>query len=384
MYPLAKFPHLAWLLLVWLLPISLLAAPLVTPEPPQLDAGGYVLLDFESGKMLAELNADERLAPASLTKIMTAYVVFSELAAGHLQLDDKVLISEKAWRTGGSKMFIEVGKQVLVEDLVKGMIVQSGNDASVALAEHIAGTESAFADMMNAEARHLGMNSSHFTNAPGLPDPEHYSTPRDIATLTRAIIRDFPDYYSWYSLQEFTYNDIRQYNRNILLRQDPSVDGVKTGHTKEAGYCLVASAQRDNQRMISVVMKTASTKARARDSLALLNYGFRFFETLKLFPAEQPVEILRIWKGASKELPVGPATDLDISIPRGTYEKVSTVLESPANIIAPVTKGEQVGEIVVRLENEELRRIPLVALGSVPRGGIFRLAVDTVLLWFQG
>jgi D-alanyl-D-alanine carboxypeptidase (penicillin-binding protein 5/6) len=354
------------------------------PEPPQLDAGGYVLMDFESGKTLAELNADEQLAPASLTKIMTAYVVFGELAAGRLSVDDDVLISEKAWRTGGSKMFVEVGKRVRVEDLLQGMIVQSGNDASVALAEHVAGSEAAFADMMNAEAARIGMTGSHFTNAPGLPNPAHYTTPRDIAILTRAMIRDYPDYYGWYSQQEYTYNDIRQYNRNILLRQDPSVDGVKTGHTDEAGYCLVASAKRDSQRMISVVMKTASTKARATDSLSLLNYGFRFFETIELFPGDKPVETLRIWKGETQELPVGPARDVAISIPRGSYENVVTQLEAVPEIIAPIEKGDQIGEIVITLNDEELRRVPLVALEAVPKGGLIRRAIDTVLLWFQG
>nr|WP_223296793.1 D-alanyl-D-alanine carboxypeptidase family protein [Thiorhodovibrio frisius] len=387
----ARFPHLA-ALLDRLLIVGLLGAVLVAPvaadapvvpEPPQLEAGGYVLMDFASGKVLVELNADERLAPASLTKIMTAYVVFGELAAGHLALTDDVLISEKAWRTGGSKMFVEVGKRVGVEDLLQGMIVQSGNDASVALAEHIAGSESAFADMMNAAAARLGMTGSHFTNAPGLPDPLHYSTPRDIAILARAMIRDFPDYYGWYSQEEFTYNDIRQYNRNTLLRQDPSVDGVKTGHTEEAGYCLVASAKRDAQRMISVVMKTGSTKARARDSLALLNYGFRFYETIELFPANKPVENLRVWKGETKTLPVGPATDLSISIPRGSYENVVTRLEAAADITAPIGQGERVGDIVVSLNDEELQRVPLVALETIPLGGLLRRATDIVLLWFQ-
>ncbi|WPL19921.1 D-alanyl-D-alanine carboxypeptidase DacC precursor [Thiorhodovibrio winogradskyi] len=399
MFTSARFSPLAPLLITFLvagllvglpvaLPTALQAAPqsattLVTPQPPELEAGGYVLMDFGSGKILVELNADERLAPASLTKIMTAYVVFSELAAGHLALDEDALISENAWRTGGSKMFIEVGKRVRIEDLLKGMIVQSGNDASVALAEHIAGSESAFADMMNAEAARLGMTGSHFTNAPGLPDPVHYTTPRDIAILTRAMIQDFPDYYGWYSQQEFTYNNIRQYNRNSLLRQDPSVDGVKTGHTEEAGYCLVASAKRNDQRMISVVMKTESTKARTRDSLALLNYGFRFFETIDLFPANKPVESLRIWKGESKALPVGPASKLSISIPRGSYEQIVTRLEVPPDITAPVEQGQRVGDIVVTLNDEELHRVPLVALEAVPRGGLIRRASDTVLIWFQ-
>lgn len=371
--------------LLALLPVATaLAQTTPTPEPPQLEAGGYVLMDFESGKILVEQNADERLAPASLTKIMTAYVVFNELATGNLKLDDDVLVSEKAWRTGGSKMFIEVGSRVQVELLIKGMIIQSGNDASVALAEHIAGTETAFAEMMNATARRLGMTRSNFTNAPGLPDPEQYTTPRDIAILARAMIRDFPEYYRWYSELEFTYNDIRQYNRNRLLRQDPSVDGVKTGHTQEAGYCLVASARRDGQRMISAVMKTASPTVRARDSLALLNYGFRFFEAIDLFPGGQPLERLRIWQGTEKELPVGPALDVTISIPRGTYQNVATQIELSGEVFAPLEQGDQVGEIVITHGDEQLRRIPLVALESIPRGGLIRRMVDTVLRWFQG
>jgi D-alanyl-D-alanine carboxypeptidase (penicillin-binding protein 5/6) len=370
-------------LLIVILPARLLAAPLTMPEPPQLDAGGYILMDFHTGEVLAEHNADEQLAPASLTKIMTAYVVFEELASDNLRLDDPVLVSERAWRTGGSKMFIEVGKRVRVEDLLKGMIVQSGNDASVALAEHIAGTESTFADMMNAQARRLGMNGSQFTNAPGLPAPEHYTTPRDMAILARALIRDFPDYYQWYSQEEFTYNEIRQRNRNTLLRQDPSVDGVKTGHTSEAGYCLVASAQRDGQRMISVVMKTDSTKARARDSLALLNYGFRFFETLRLYQNGEVLGNIRIWKGASTELPVGSAVDLYVSIPRGAYESLSTRLVARPDILAPVERGEQVGDLLVAFNGQDIRQVPLVALESIPKGGLSRQAIDTVLQWWQ-
>ena len=247
------------------------------PAAPQLDARGYLLVDHNSGAILAESNADERLEPASLTKIMTAYVVFRELAKGKLSLDDEVLISEKAWRTGGSKMFIEVGKRVTISDLLHGMIVQSGNDASVALAEHIAGTEATFAELMNSHAERLGMNDTHFVNATGLPDPEHYITPRDIVKVTTATIREFPEYYAWYALPDFTYNNIKQANRNRLLGQDPSVDGVKTGHTQAAGYCLVASALREGQRLTSVVMGTNSESSRARDSLALLNYGYRFF-----------------------------------------------------------------------------------------------------------
>ncbi|MBB1073343.1 D-alanyl-D-alanine carboxypeptidase [Rhodoferax sp. 4810] len=366
-----------------LLPTWAVAVDLPTPEAPKIEAGGYLLLDFQSGNVLAQFNADERMEPASLTKIMTAYVVFNELSEGNLKLDDEVLVSEKAWRTSGSKMFIEVGKRIRVEDLIQGMIIQSGNDASVALAEHIAGSEMTFAELMNAQAKRLGMIHSHFTNAPGLPNPNHYSTPRDIAILATALIRDFPQYYRWYSQAEFTYNGIKQQNRNRLLSQDPSVDGVKTGFTDAAGYCLVSSAKRDGQRMIAVVMKTPNPTVRARDSLALLNYGFRFFETHVLFPAQKPLETLRIWKGSMKALPVGSATDVAVTIPRGRYDQLTTRLEKPAELFAPVAAGEAIGEIVIALGEQDIKRIPLVALQEVTLGGIWRRMIDTVLRWFQ-
>ncbi|WP_295879438.1 D-alanyl-D-alanine carboxypeptidase family protein [uncultured Thiohalocapsa sp.] len=352
------------------------------PDPPSLNARGYLLVDYDSGAILAEHNADEPLEPASLTKIMTAYVVFRELAAGNLQLADEALVSEKAWRTGGSKMFIEVGKRVSIEDLLKGMIVQSGNDASVALAEHIAGAEDSFADMMNREAARLGMTRSHFVNAPGLPDPEHYTTPRDIARVTAAIVREFPEYYAWYSLPSFTYNDIEQSNRNRLLALDPSVDGVKTGHTQAAGYCLVTSAERDGRRLISVVMGTASDAERVADSQALLNYGFNFFETHRPFPGGEPLETLRVWGGDTQRLPVGPARDLYITIPRGQYPVLSAALKPAGEITAPVGWGDVVGEIVFRLDETEIRREPAVALADVGRGNFLQRSWDAVLRLF--
>ncbi len=352
------------------------------PEPPQLGARGYLLIDHDSHMVLAESEADTRLEPASLTKIMTAYVVFRELAKGKLSLDDQVLISEKAWRTGGSKMFVEVGKQVKLEDLLKGMIIQSGNDASVALAEHIAGTEETFAELMNRHAARLGMTSTHFMNATGLPHPDHYTTPRDIAKVTEASISEFPDHYAWYAEPELTYNGITQRNRNRLLFLDPSVDGVKTGHTQAAGYCLVASARRDDHRLTSVVMGTDSESARANDSLALLNYGFRFFETAKLYDADQPVETLRIWSGEVTDLPVGPASDLYVTFPRGKYDDLSAHIEKGAELVAPVSKGDQVGEIVILRGDTEIKREPLVALRDVAEGGLLRRAVDAVLQWF--
>ncbi len=358
------------------------AAATPVPQAPEIGAKGYLLMDHDSGVVLTSTNADARLEPASLTKIMTAYVVFHELAEGNLALDDMALISEKAWRTGGSKMYIEVDKQVGIEDLLHGMIVQSGNDASVALAEHIAGSEAAFAELMNRHAQRLGMTSSHFTNATGLPGPEHYTTPRDILKVTAATIREFPQYYAWYHAPEFTFNNIKQRNRNKLLMQDDSVDGVKTGHTEAAGYCLVASARREQQRLTSVVMGTDSEAARARDSLALLNWGFRFFETTKVFGAGQQIKTLRIWSGSETELPVGPADDLYITFPRGRYAALSGFIENAADIRAPVSRGQQVGDIVIELDGDTLLRVPLVALSAVDEGGIFRKAIDSVLRLF--
>ena len=358
------------------------AAAVPTPDPPQLGARGYLLIDYASGAILAEKNADQRMEPASLTKIMTAYVVFHELADGDLSLDEKALVSEKAWRTGGSKMFIEVGKQVPVKDLLLGMIVQSGNDASVALAEHVAGSEDSFAGLMNSRAERLGMTDSHFMNPDGLPREGHYTTPRDMARVTAATIREFPDYYGWYSEPEFTYNGIKQSNRNRLLSMDPSVDGVKTGHTAAAGYCLVASALRDGQRLISVVMGTDSESARAADSLALLNYGFRFFETHTPYKAGQVLERLRVWSGDATEVPVGPAEDVAVTIPRGKYAELSAQLEPAGDIEAPVARGDVVGEIVFKLGDEVVKRQPAVALASVGQGGLLRRATDSVLRLF--
>jgi D-alanyl-D-alanine carboxypeptidase (penicillin-binding protein 5/6) len=352
------------------------------PDPPSLGARGHLLLDFNSGAILAEEGSDERLEPASLTKIMTAYVIFRELSAGNLALDDEASISEKAWRTGGSKMFIEVGKRVSIEDLLKGMIVQSGNDASVALAEHVAGDEATFAELMNREARRLGMTNSNFVNATGLPDPQHYTTPRDIAKVAAAVIREFPEYYAWYSLPEFTYNNIKQSNRNRLLERDPSVDGIKTGHTQAAGYCLVSSAERDGRRLIAVVMGTASDAERVADSQALLNYGFNFFETHRPFPGGEPVETLRVWGGSALGLPVGPARDLYITIPRGRYAQLSAELEPAPDITAPVSWGDVVGEIVLRLGDTEIRREPAVALADVSRGNLLRRGWDAVVRLF--
>ncbi|MEA1050819.1 D-alanyl-D-alanine carboxypeptidase family protein [Lamprobacter modestohalophilus] len=369
--------------------ISILLLSLVTtvtqaepPPIPELGAEGYLLVDYDSGALLAAANAESRLEPASLTKIMTAYVVFSELAEGNIALDDLVLISEKAWRTGGSKMFIEVGKQVAVEDLLKGMIIQSGNDASVALAEYVAGSEDSFAGLMNQHAERLGMTQSNFTNSTGLPDPNLYTTPKDIARVAAAMIREFPDYYRWYSEPEFTWQGITQSNRNRLLRQGVGVDGVKTGHTQAAGYCLVSSAKRDGQRLIAVVMGTKSDSARVADSLALLNYGFRFFETHHLYPAGEPIELLRVWSGDPPTVAVGPATDVAVTIPRGSFDQLSAQLEPIPTLNAPIAAGQQIGEITLMLEGEEIKRQPAVALDAVERGGLLRQAADSVLRLF--
>ncbi len=373
---------MAPLLLVFLLSAVAGAAQMPIPDPPAIDAKSYILMDFNSGMTLAEVNADERVEPASLTKIMTGYVVFREIAEGRVSLEDQVLVSENAWRTGGSKMFIEVGKQVRVEDLIKGMMIQSGNDASVALAERVAGSEQTFAEMMNAQARRLGMTNSHFTNATGLPDPELYTTARDTAKLAMALIRDYPQFYAWYKTKEFTFNEITQKNRNKLLWRDDSVDGVKTGYTQAAGYCLVSSAKRDDMRLVSALMGSSGPEVRARDSLAMLNYGFRFYESHRLYPADKPVQTLRVWKGDLEELPVGPASDVFATIPRGRYEQLAARIEKQPELTAPIPKGTRVGDIVVTLVDEEVTRVPLVALQDVGEGGLWQKAKDSLLQMF--
>jgi len=353
------------------------------PAPPTVAATGYLLLDIDSDTVLAAENAEQRLEPASLTKIMTAYIVFRELRGGSVALSDEVLVSEKAWKTPGSRMFIEVNKRVTVEDLLNGMIIQSGNDASVALAEHVAGSEEAFANLMNDHARRLGMLDTHFVNATGLPDPEHYTTPHDIALVSEATIREFPELYKLYAVKEFTFNDIRQHNRNDLLWRDDSVDGVKTGHTEAAGYCLVASAKRDGMRLVSVVMGTESEKARATESLALLNYGFRFFETHRLYGAGDRLVRTRIWMGEREDVPLGLNEDLYVTIPRRQYDQLEARTEIRSQIEAPVDKGQALGEVVIELDGETVTRRPLVALEALPEGGIWRRVVDSVLLMLE-
>lgn len=363
--------------------LTVAAAELPVPSPPVIGAKSYHVIDGQTGFVIASLNPDERLPPASLTKLMTGYAVFRALKENQVSLDDQVTISEKAWRTQGSRMFIEVGKRVSVEDLVLGMIVQSGNDASVALAEYIAGTEAVFAEMMNQYAAELHMDSSQFRNATGLPDEGHYSTARDMATLARAVVREFPEYYRWYSVREFTFNDITQNNRNSLLWRDDSVDGMKTGHTDAAGYCLVSSALRDGMRVISAVMGTASEKARIDGSQALLNYGFRFFETRLLYEAGAEVATARIWKSANEFTPLGVPTDLYITAPRGSYDKLESVLNIPSLLMAPVAQGQPIAELLVSLNGTELLKVPLRALAENPTGSLWQRASDSVQLWFE-
>ena len=358
---------------------NLVYAAVPVPAPPEVAAKNYFVIDFASGKVLAEKDADEQIEPASITKLMTSYVVYKELDAGRLAMDDMVDISEKAWRMGGSRMYLEVGTSVSVHDLLKGLIVQSGNDASVALAEHIAGTEDAFVQLMNQYAKELGMDNTHFVNCTGWPDKEHLTTARDIAKLSAAIIKEFPERYTWHAEKEFTYNSIKQYNRNKLLWRDDSVDGMKTGHTDSAGFCLVASAVRSDMRIISVVLGTESKKARANISQALLNYGFRFYESHTLYEAGEVLSRPRVWGGEFETLTVGLAQDLAIAIPRGAYDDLDATMDIDKNIEAPVAKGQQIGEVKVSLDGKMLETVPLVALETVSEGNLFQQVKDYVL-----
>jgi len=358
---------------------SLVYAAKPVPAPPEVAAKNYFVIDFASGKVLAEKAPDEQIEPASITKLMTSYVVYKELEAGRLAMDDMVDISEKAWRMGGSRMYLEVNTSVSVHDLMKGLIIQSGNDSSVALAEHIAGTEDAFVQLMNQYAIELGMENTNFVNCTGWPDKDHLTTARDIAKLSVAIIKEFPDHYAWYAEKEYTYNSIKQYNRNKLLWRDDSVDGIKTGHTESAGFCLVASAARSDMRVISVVLGTESKKARANVSQALLNYGFRFYESHTLYEAGEVLSRPRVWGGEFETLTVGLAEDMAIAIPRGTYDDLDATMDIDKNIEAPVAKGQQIGEVKVSLDGKVLETVPLVALETVNEGNLFQQAKDYVL-----
>ncbi len=354
-----------------------------TPEPPKVNASSYLLIDYHSGRVLAADNPHLQVEPASITKMMTAYVVFAEIKSGNLALDDMITISEKAWRTGGSKMFIEVDKQVVVEDLIRGMIIQSGNDACVALAEHIAGSEEVFANMMNQHAKKLGMNDSSFRNATGLPAEGHLVSANDVAILGKALIAEFPDLYHFYSEKEFTFNKIKQHNRNTLLYRDPTVDGFKTGHTEAAGYCLATSAVRNGMRLINVVMGTASEKARADESQKLLNYGFRFYETHKLYNAGDERIKSEIWKGQEEDLSIGLAEDLFISIPKGSYDKLEANVDLPNILTAPIQQGTQLGTLNIQLNGEVLVQKPLIALQTAEQAGWWSRSMDGIGLWFK-
>ena len=363
--------------------ISAASAAVPIPAPPQVAAKQFIIVDANSGQVLAEKDADAQAEPASITKLMTSYVLYKELEAGRLSMDDMVTISEKAWRMGGSRMYVEVDSKVSVHDLMKGLIIQSGNDATLALAEHVAGTERAFVDLMNRYAADLGMTSTHFVNSTGWPAEGHLTSARDIATLAVAVIREFPGHYAWYKEKVFTYNNIKQYNRNKLLWSDDSVDGVKTGHTESAGYCLVASAQRSDMRLVTVVLGTDSEKSRASVSQSLLNYGFRFFETHKLYAAGEILNRSRVWKGDSDKVSLGLLEDLYITIPRGSYGQLEAVMDVNANIVAPLDKGSQHGAVRVTLAEEEMLQAPLVALESVSEGSLFQIAKDHILQLFN-
>ena len=367
------------------LSIALPAAAAI-PEPPALKAKSYVLMDFQSGEVLAANAPDERVEPASITKVLTVYIVFDEIKKGRIKLSDDVVISEKAWRQGidssESRMFLDIGSRVKVEDLLHGVITQSGNDASVALAEHVAGSESAFADLMNQYAAKLGMKNSHFANAPGMPDPQHYTTAHDLVLLGSALIHDFPEYYEWFSRPDFTYHGIKQNNRNLMLAMDRSVDGIKTGHTEAAGYCLLSSAKREDRRLVAAVMGTESQKYRADASLELLNYGFRFFETAKLLGMSQPAGSARLWKGESNDVQLGTLEPVYLTEPRGNTDKIEIKPEVASHLIAPLAKGQAVGTVSISVDGKVVKTVPLVVLADAPAGGFFKRLIDTIRLWF--
>lgn len=362
---------------------NLFAVAKPIPDPPSLKVDSFYLVDFESGQVLAEKDSDKRVEPASITKLMTAFLVDRAISEGNITADDLVTISEKAWRMKGSKMFVEVGKQVPVGELLKGLIIQSGNDASVALAEHIAGSESAFVGYMNHQAQVLGMNNTKFQNATGWPADEHYSTARDIATLTAAMIRDYPETYRYYREKEYTYNDIRQFNRNRLLWRDESVDGVKTGHTEAAGYCLVASAKQGDMRLISVVLGANSDKARTSSSQSLLNYGFRFYETHRLYGANEVLKTARLWYGEQEQVAVGVDRDIYITIPRGRYKDLEASMDIENQISAPIAQGQEMGQINIKLDEELIVSQAIVATHAVAEGSLFSRALDSIKLMFK-
>ena len=356
------------------------------PAPPELPAKAYLLIDANSGQVIVEHNADQQLPPASLTKMMTAYVLAEEINAGRVSEEDMVRISENAWSQnpifqGSSLMWIEPGKDVSIADLQRGIVISSGNDATLAVAEHIAGTEAVFAEMMNNSAKRLGMNDSHYVNSHGLPDPAHKTTARDLAKLAKAMINDHPEQYKIYKEREFTYNNIRQYNRNTLMLSDSSVDGIKTGHTEEAGFCLVASAQRSDMRLISVVLGSASTKTRKKETAALFNYGFHFYQTRTAYGAGAELGAPRVWMGLQEHVPVGVPEKVVLTLPRGSHEKLETDLELIPELMAPLALGDRVGTAHLKLDGETLKEVPVVVLSPVEQAGFFARLWDRVLMF---
>jgi serine-type D-Ala-D-Ala carboxypeptidase (penicillin-binding protein 5/6) len=361
-------------------PPTLASAPKLQPHPPKLSATAYVLMDVNSGKVIAEKNANKRLPPASLTKMMSLYIISSALNQGRINLTDNVTISTKAWKTGGARMFLRSGEKVTVADLIKGVVVQSGNDATVALAEHIAGTEADFTTIMNQTAQLLNLHNTHFADSTGMPLEGHYSTSKDLATLGLALINDFPDYYAWYQQKWFSHNGIRQPNRNRLLWRNPEVDGIKTGHTKEAGFCLVASAKHEHMRLLSVVMGAPNDNARADESQRLLNYGFRFFKTYTLYHAGQALEQHRVWLGQDNKISVGLRQDLVVTIPRGDYKDLTAEVKINKALQAPLHKGQQVGELTLKMHQQLIRRVPIVTLQENLQAGVWSRLKDRVQL----
>jgi len=353
------------------------------PAPPAVAARAWTLVDVTSGQAIASHEADERRDPASLTKLMTAYVVFGALRQKSIMPSQMVNVSERAWRAEGSRMFIEPRKSVSVDELVHGMIVQSGNDASIALAELVGGSEPAFVDKMNAEAKRLGMLNTQFANVTGLSDPKHWSTAGDIAKLANAVIRDYPEYYPFYALREYRYNKITQPNRNRLLWTDPYVDGMKTGHTDAAGWCLVASAKRGERRLLSVVLGANSDAGRAAESQKLLNFGFQAYDTVQLYQSGKPVATLKVWKGAEREVGAGFLADRYLTLPRGRAGDLKLTLEALEPLVAPVARGQHVGEVRISLDGGQVAAFPLIALDEVPQANLFVRAWDTVRLWFK-
>lgn len=360
-----------------------LTAPSLVPPQPELAANGYVLMDAATGKILASKNLDQRMAPASLTKMMTLYITFQSLQSGQIHLTDDVRVSKKAWEMTGSRMFLRVGTHVNVEQLIEGVSVASGNDACVALAEYIAGTEGTFAQLMNQMAQKLGMKNSHYVDSTGLPDPEQYTTPEDMAILAHALIRDFPEFYHYFSEKWITYNNIKQPNRNRLLWRDETVDGLKTGHTDEAGFCLVASAKRNDMRLITVIMGAPSDGVRAANSQALLNYGFRFYKAYPLFQANKPITQSRVWQGKEKFVALGVKSPLYVTIPASEYSKLKAKMSLNSKIRAPITAGQALGTITVTLDDQVLVQTPLVALKDNPKAGVVSRMVDRVSMMIK-